>query len=235
MDFTDETEEDLLIIDELDLEDESELRRIVTVVESLARSSDTPGLRVSVLTPEQWESALNKTLPPAMRRGAAHLDIHVLRDSKDLQHLLVSPAAVRGVNESSSMMLQNVVYAALRCLPVELPILLRRGLDDLIAAEVSTRAKINLFTKNYPRESALVSKIVGALSDEYSYQPIEWAVEMRRGPKRVIRAFARTEVASRWAALTESNPSEVTSLLSNPELSFEDPALKSLEVALDER
>ena len=90
---TPSTDDDFFIVDDIDLSDESELRRIVAEVETLV-GVPGKGLTVSVLSAEQWQTVLNRWLPPLHRRGAAY-HTHAMRDPRDPQHLVISPSGVR--------------------------------------------------------------------------------------------------------------------------------------------
>jgi hypothetical protein len=182
--------EDFLVVEELDLGDESELRRVVAEVEALV---DAPGrgLRVSVLTAEQWKTVIVRFLSPSLRRGAERY-VHALRDPGDPRHLLVSPSAVRGINEGARTMYQEVVFALLRALPSEVAGPLRRGLDDIIAEACAERIGVELFARNYPRESDVVRCLLDLLVSEFGYSESEWALELRRNSKRVLMALRKT-------------------------------------------
>ncbi len=229
----DEPEDSLFILDDLDLADEAELRRIVAAVENLARPPGARGLRVSVLTQEQWETVLQRRLPPAMKRGAAHFYMHVMRDAHESQHMLVSPSAVQGVNEGNHVMYQDVVYCALRCLATELSDLMRRGIDDIIAQAAAKELGVGLYTRNYLRETEFVADLISVLSDQFGYSDLEWAIELRRRPRRALIAVTKTNFGAFWAERTGAKASaELVDLLVRPKLDFEMDDIAATEATL---
>lgn len=187
--------DDLLIIDDIDLTDDSEIRTVVSEVEAFLESKH--GVRLSILTAEQWLDALSRSLSPAMRRGAER-HLHILRDKNDPYHLLVSPSAVGGINEGSRVIYAEVVYHVLRCVPTTLSSPLRRGLDDLMAQWMGERLGIDLFTRNFPEESELVMGMLQVLSIEFGYQSIDWARLLRRDPDKFFHALERSKFARLW-------------------------------------
>lgn len=234
--FSDEeVEDDFLIVDDTDFTDESELRRVVAEVESLVGGRGGRGLRVSVLTAEQWKTVVARALPPAMRRSKAHMYLHTLRDPRDERHLLVSPSAVQAINEGQPSMYEDVIYAALRCLPSELSPLLRRGVDDLIAGELGRRLELKLFTRHHPREAALVRNLLFVLVEQFHYTPIEWALQLRRQPRRCLLAVRKTRFARQWKADGgEEQLAELVDALSRRSANFEQPVVAELERRLAE-
>lgn len=189
------TVDDLLIIDDIDLADESEVRTIVSEVEAFIESKH--GIRLSILTAEQWLDALSRSLSPAMRRGAER-HLHVLRDKNDPYHLLISPSAVAGINEGSRVIFAEVVYHVLRCAPTSLSTPLRRGLDDLLAQWIGERLGVDLFTRNFPEESELVMELLKVLASEFGYQPLDWARLLRRDPDKFFYALERSKFGRLW-------------------------------------
>ena len=89
-------------------------------------------------------------------------------------------------------MYQEVVYTSLRCLPTDLSRPLRRGVDDILAKEISQRLGADIYVKNYPRESGLVRKLMEALSKNFGYSTLDWTVVFRRSPARVLKALAKS-------------------------------------------
>jgi hypothetical protein len=113
-------------------------------------------------------------------------------------------------------MYQEVVYSSLRALPTELTRPLRHGADDLLAAEVSRRIGVPIYTRNYPRESELVNRLMSLLSAQFGYQSLDWVVVFRRSPERVFKALAKSKLQLD-AALEEALTAEPIDF-SNPEL-----------------
>ena len=185
-------EDDFMIIEDLDVVDQSAIRKLIAEVEATA-SAEQQGLRVSVLSAEQWQTVLQRMLPSSARRGA-ELYVHLLADPRQPFHLLVSPSAVKGVNEGSRHMLGEVVYTTLRILPSELSRPLRRGADDLLAGVVAERLDLDIYTGNYHREALLVRALMTVLQQEHGYQVVDWTVVFRRTPERVFKALAKSKL-----------------------------------------
>jgi hypothetical protein len=235
--------EDFLVVEDLDLGDESELRRVVAEVETFVKAGGK-GLRVSVLTTDQWKTVIVRMLPDQMRRGAERY-IHTLRDPRDPQHLLVSPSAVRGINERQRGMYHEVVFALLRCLPSDLRGPLRKGLDDVIAEECSDKVGVDLFARNYPREATLVRGLVQVLRQQFGHRDIEWALEMRRNPDRFFMALRKSRFIKVWLECAREDDNlaaelkgrknataVLIKLLSDPDMSSDDPIFTTTERAL---
>jgi hypothetical protein len=233
---TSTSEEDLLILEDLDLGDETELRGVVAEIEGMI-SFPGRGLRVSILTAEQWQTVLRKLLPgPKQRSIGRH--IHTIRDPKDPQHLLVSPSAVQGINSNDRYMYQDLVFAVLRAIPCDLSGPLRRGLDDILAEAASKRIGTSLYCRNYPRERSMVQSILMVLTSVFSYTQLDWALEMRRSPERVFRALSKTPFLAHWqASIKEISPqnaqaANLIALLLDPKLEMSDPMLALTEECL---
>lgn len=210
-------EDDFMIIEDLDVVDQSAIRKIIAEVEATA-SAERQGLRVSVLTAEQWQTVLQRMIPPSARRGS-ELYIHLLADPREELHLLVSPSAVKGVNEGSRHMLGEVVYTTLRTLPSHLSRPLRRGADDIIAQVVAERLDLNIYTGNYHREAQLVRSLMGALQQEHGYQILDWVVVFRRTPDRVFKALRKSALGI--------DP-EMQKMLSAEPIDFQHPKIAAL-------
>lgn len=203
--MTQTVEDDFLITEDIDLSDESELRRIVAEVETLVNASGK-GLSVSVLTTEQWQTVIRRWLPPAAQRGAAE-HTHALRDPKDHQHLAVSPSGVRGINEHQPNMCQEIVYWLLRCLPTALgkgP--LRAGVEDIVAGLCGRKIGVELYTRHAPQEAALVRGLIAVIIDEFGHSESEWVLLLRRHPDRFFLALRKTKFCHYWLACVKRDP-----------------------------
>lgn len=233
---TSTSEEDLLILEDLDLGDETELRRVVAEIEGML-SYPGRGLRVSVLTGEQWQTVIRKLLPGPMQRSIGR-HIHTIRDPKDPQHLLVSPSAVQGINGNDRNMYQDLVFAVLRSIPCDLSGPMRRGLDDILAEAAGKRIGITLYCRNYPRERGVIQAILLILTNSFSYTPLDWALEMRKSPERVFQALSKTPFLSKWYSDVSSTlpqnsgADELVRLLLDPKLEMDDPLMKLTEKSL---
>jgi len=197
---------EIVITDDVDLTDESELYGVIAEVEAFLQAGR--GVRVSILTGEQWLDALERSLSKAMRRGAER-HRHVLVDRQDPHHLLVSPSAVAGVNDRNRVIYAELVFHVLRCIPTTLSNPLRRGLDDILAQGVGERLGVNLFTRNFPDESELVASLLVVLAREFSqfgYQPEDWARLLRRDPDKFFYALERSKFAAFWVSRARQDP-----------------------------
>lgn len=243
LDITDQIEdiEDFLVVEDLDLADETELRRVIANIESLLNSSNSGaniGLRVSVLTSEQWRTVLNRTLAPSLKKGGADRFIHTLRDPNDKSHLLVSPSVVAGINEGSKIMYQELVYAALRCIPTDLPKPLQLGLNDILASAVAKKIKVNLFCKNHPHELEVVMGLLKTLSHQYGYKPLDWGLVMRRRPERFFLALKNSLFFKEWEDLSNEknlnySRNQLLEILTAEQINWRNPAVELLPTALN--
>jgi hypothetical protein len=204
---------DFLLQDDLDLLDETELRRLVSEVDAFAGNGK--GLRVSALTFEQWQTLLMRRLPPSMRRGQ-HDYIYVLPDRNDPQHLLFSPGAVQGINEGSRPMQHAVISAAVRAIPTPLKGPLRKGINEIVLEACGERLGMELFGRTYPQESQFVRALLRILVAEYGYRESEWALEMRRNPERCLFALRKTKFAPTWASYIRQDPALAEELKAAP-------------------
>ena len=242
LEITDEIDgiEDFLIVDDLDLSDETELRRVVAAIESLLNSSNSSsriGLRVSVLTSDQWQTVLSRVLPPSLKKGGADRFIHTFRDPNDRNHLLVSPTVVSGINEGSQAMYQELVYASLRCIPTDLSNGLRLGLDDILAASIAKDIKVDLFCKTHPKEMEIVLGLIKALSNQHGYRPLDWGLVMRRRPERFILALKKSDLVTNWLAISDErnlslNRDNLISELEKDQINYSSVAIEVLFEAI---
>lgn len=235
---TEQLMDDLLVIEDLDVGDESELRRVVAEIESLAGGAGRGGLRVSVLTTEQWKVVVKRMLPPTLRRGA-ELYVHKLRDPRDSRHLMVSPSAVRGINEGNRQMYQELVYTTLRCLPTDLTRTLRKGLDDVLAEACAERIGVDLYVRTYPRQSEFVRALLGVLIQDFGYGQLDWATIFRRTPRRVFLAFEKSKFMAFWEEYMKEAPgidqpsrSELIEALSADPVRFDSQLIEATEQAI---
>jgi len=192
------------MIDDIDLSDESELRHVVAEVESLV-GVPGKGLRISILSAEQWSTVLTRWLPPA-RRQAAMLHMHALRDPADHQHLVVSPSCVRGINERQANIYEELIYWVLRCLPTSLPKgILHTGSNDLLARLCGDRMNMKLYARHNPIEVDLVRGLVAVLRTEHDHSEDDWVLLLRRDPERFFLALRKTKFATEWLAFVRRN------------------------------
>jgi hypothetical protein len=141
----------------------------------------------------------------------------VLIDRQDPHHLLISPSAVAGVNDRNRVIYAELVYHVLRCIPTDLSNPLRRGVDDILAAHVGERLRVNLFTRNFPDERELVASLLEVLAREFSqfgYQPDDWARLLRRDPDKFFYALERSKFAAYWVSCARQDQ-ELSLLLSS--------------------
>jgi hypothetical protein len=198
------SDDDFFMIDDIDLSDESELRHVVAEVESLV-GVPGKGLRLSILTFEQWSTAVTRWLPPA-RRQMALLHMHALRDPREPQHLVVSPSCVKGINEQQVNIYEELIYWLLRCLPTPLEKgVLRSGDDDLVARICGERLSVALFARHSPLEADLVRALVAVLVAEHDHAEDDWALLLRRDPDRFFLALRKTRFMSLWLACAKGS------------------------------
>ena len=188
--------DDFLIVEDVDLTDEARLRQIVATIEGLLRPGGR-GLRVSVLSAEQWQTVLQRMLPQQHRRGAGYY-IHQLKDPRDPQHLLVSPSGVRGINEGVRQIYQEIVYAILRCIPSLLQGPLRKGLDDIVADYCGKAIEMELFARVNPQAAQMVRAMLTACVLDHGYGESDWALLMRREPDKFFLALRKTSFCDQW-------------------------------------
>lgn len=228
--------DDLLVIDDVDVGDESELRQVIAEIESLVGVPGR-GLRVSVLTTEQWKTVIKRMVPRTLRRGA-ELYYFMLRDPRDPQHLLVSPSAVRGINEDSRQMYQELVYTTLRCIPTDLTNSLRKGVDDLLAEECGRRIGVDLYVRTFPRQSELVRCLLGVLAADFGHEVLDWTIVFRRTPQRVFLALGKSNFIPYWQEwlkekdFGEKSAEDLINLLTTEPLDLDDPLLEASEQAM---
>lgn len=237
-------EEEMFFLEEIDLADETELRRLVSLVDEVL--GYRRGVRVSVLSAEQWQTALERVLSAKVRRSLMpHL--HVLRDPRDPSHLLVGPSALSGINEHSRQITAEVVYAIIRADHSTLAPLFDRGSADLLASIVAERIDLALFTSNYPAEARLCGILIDVLRAEFGFSLPEWVAVMRRNPDRFTLALRRSRFAAFWLERARAQQpiadaiagasrkrSALIGLLCAPEREVGDPIIRSCLEALIE-
>lgn len=188
------TDEDYFMLDDVDISDETELRRVEAEVLGLV-GTPGKGLRLSVLSDEQWRTVLVSWLPPAKRK-AAKLYMHVLRDPRDHQHLVVSPSCVQGINEHAVNIYEELIYGLLRCIPTNLEKgALLAGVDDIVARICGERLGVKLYARHAPFEADLVRGLSQVLVAEYAHTEQEWVLLLRRSPERFFLALRKTRFA----------------------------------------
>jgi hypothetical protein len=170
------------------------------------------GLRVTVLTAEQWNAVIRRWLPPQAYRAAAE-HTHALRAKDDPQHLLVSPSGVRGINEHQPNICDEIIYWLLRCLPTPLekgP--LRAGVEDLVAKLCARKVGVKLFARHSPQEAALVRALTTVLIAEFGHSESDWVLLLRRQPDRFFLSLRKTKFCSFWLACVKRDL-ELTQLI----------------------
>jgi len=203
--------DDFVIVDDIDLFDETELRQMVAEVEALA-GTPTKRIRVSILTADQWDTVLNRWLPAAQRRAVAQ-HTHALRDPTDPQHLVVSPSGIRGINERQTNIYEEFIYWLLRCLPTPLEKgALRSGVDDLVARLAGEKIGVEIYARHAPHESALVRGLAAVNVKEHGHTEADWVLLLRRYPERFFLALRKTSFMPVWLAEAKKNPGLVSQL-----------------------
>lgn len=188
---------DILMIDDYDDADETELRRIVRGVEGVVGCPRT--VRLSVLGAEHWQLVLARALTPRLRNSVApHL--HVLRDPRDARHLYVSRTAVVGINEGSALLSAEVMYAICAMLGEPLPRMWARGAADLICELGADDLGLSIFTHNYPEESEYVRAVIAALQAEYGFELRDWIAQLKTRPTRFFLGLRRSAVITNAVA-----------------------------------
>lgn len=190
---------DFFLGEDIDLSDETVLRRLEALVEESVGSRR--GVRVSVLSAEQWQTAVERLVPARIRRGVLK-HFHVLPDPRNDAHLLVGPATLAGLNEGSKQMSAEVAYALLKAGEPRLPALLARGSADLLAADVAARLEIPFFASNYPRETQLCRFLIRVVREGHGgdWDEHDWLRILKTDPDRFCLALRRTRFAAYWLA-----------------------------------
>lgn len=202
--FTDDSEDDdLQIFDDIDLADDTELRRVIYEVETFLQQKKS--LRISVLDVVQWEKALTRYLPRAARRRTER-NVHILRDTADSHHLLISPSAVQGINERSQVIYAELIYHVLRCIPTSLSEQLQRGVDGLFAELIGKRLQTPLGSRLFPEQINLVQGLVLIVHQEFGYKPLDWARLLRKDPDRFFLALRKSKFITAVLAAAKEDP-----------------------------
>jgi hypothetical protein len=178
-----------------DLTDPTELRGVVSEVETFLGAKSS--LRLSFLTGEEWLDTLNRSLSPALRRGAER-HLHMLVDRRDPHHLVFSPSAVAGINERDARIYAEVVHHVLWRIPSELEPTLRRGVDSLIAEWLGGRLGVEIYTQHAPAEKELVELLLACVSVQYGHDLAQWALLLRRNPDRFFQALEKSSFIRVW-------------------------------------
>lgn len=195
---------DLFLGDDIDLNDETVLRDLQSAV--VAAVGTSRGVRISVLSTDQWLTAVDRLVPKALRRGVRQ-HFHVLGDPKSRSHLLVGPTTLAGLNENSHQITAEVVYAILKAGRPVPPPLFQRGAVDLLAAEVARDIQIPFFTQNYPREAQLCAEIIAMLqADHANFSQLEWLRLLKTDPRRFIATVGRGDFGKLWRARALETP-----------------------------
>lgn len=196
-------EDDAFFLEDIDLADETELRRLIGLVDELL--GVRRGVRVSVLSAEQWQTAVERIVPAGLRRGLIpHL--HVLRDPRDPDHLLVGPSALSGLNEHSRQITAEVAYAVIRAGQISLTPLFDHGSADLLAAQLARRIELSFFTSNYPAEARLVRALISTLRAEYGFSENDWVILLRSKPERFFLALRRSQFMTFLLSCARARP-----------------------------
>lgn len=190
---------DFFLGEDIDLSDETVLRQLETVIEESVGSRR--GVRVSVLSAEQWQTAVERLVPARIRKGVLK-HFHVLPDPRNGSHLLVGPVTLAGLNERSKQMTAEVVYALLKAGDPRLPALLARGSADLIATDVAARLGVPFFASNYPRESQLCRALIRVVQEGHGgeWDAHDWLRVLKTKPNHFCLALRRTRFAAYWLA-----------------------------------
>lgn len=197
MSWSDEEDDQLLVLENVNVADETELQRVVDIVQGVIGAERRA--RVSVLTEEQWRRALEQRYTPAQRRLAVK-HLRVLHDSANPQHLLVSKAAVQGINDRVPLVYAEVVYLLVAASGVPLSPLLSRGVDDILANLCSQRLGVPFFTNNAPHEQAFVAGLISCVQRQWGHEREEWALILKRDPEQFLLVVRKSQFASFWVS-----------------------------------
>lgn len=228
-------------MEEVDLADETILRRIVETVDGVI---GVPArFPVNVLTAEQWHVAVTRLVPPRLRQGLMR-HFHVLPDPRTPGQIFVGPSTLAGLNEQSRPITAEVVYAIIQSrLPDDVPPVIARGLADIIATETSVRLDVPFFTHNYAAESHFVALLIDVLRCDWGYDSSEWIREWVQQPKRCLLALRKGAFGAVWIEAIASNeacasivagPRKRESLIAaliDPERPLEDDFMRATEAA----
>lgn len=190
---------DFFLGEDIDLSDETVLRQLESVIEESVGSRR--GVRVSVLSAEQWQTAVERLVPARIRKGVLK-HFHVLPDPRNASHLLVGPTTLAGLNERSHQMTAEVVYALLKAGEPRLPVLLARGSADMLASDVAGRLDLPFFASNYPRETQLCRALIRVVQEGHGgeWEAHDWLRILKTKPDRFCLALRRTRFAAYWLA-----------------------------------
>jgi hypothetical protein len=197
-----------LLIEDIDLADDSELLRVRGLIEGLALPKDSGvrrGLQVSVLSDDQWETVFSSPGVPSYLRGGQQDHIHIWPHDKDPQHLLVSPSGVQGINERDRRIYQEVISAMVRAIPTALKGVLRRGVNEIVIEACGRRIGTGPFARTYPEDAEFVRALVCVLVREFGWAELDWALELRRNPDRALLALRQTTFCRWWLAAAKTN------------------------------
>ncbi|WP_217924676.1 hypothetical protein [Miltoncostaea oceani] len=229
---------DLFLGEDVDLSDETVLRNLQRVIEEVVGSAR--GVRISVLSADQWLTAVDRLVPASLRRGVRQ-HFHILADPKKRGHLLVGPATLAGLNEKSCQITAEVTYAILKSGTPAPPPLYQRGSADLLAEEVAQRIEVPIFTHNYPREARFCAEMISMLQiDHAGFERREWLGTLMTSPRQFFLAVRKSRFSDRLleavkqdeallARLEAPRRPALVAALASTEMTHDDPLVRLTE------
>lgn len=191
------SDDDFFLGEDIDLTDETALRSLEATVAEVV--GDSRGVRVTVLSAEQWDTAVSRLVAGALRSTALQR-FHILPKPKAPGHLLVGPTTLQGLNEDQAPIVAEVVYALLKAGKPLLPPMFCHGAADLLAEEVSQRVGISFYTHNYPREAQFCAELIKMLQCAHGahFDQLQWLNLLMTSPTEFFQLVRRKPFGQLW-------------------------------------
>jgi hypothetical protein len=215
-------DDDMILYEGIDLDDETRLRDLVSIVEELLRLPRRETIGITALNDEVWNQVLQLAISRSIISPQTKQFVQILAHPDDPFKLLVNPECVRQLNgkgsrrtgELNRKMVAEVLYALLRHLPSKVPTILRRGLNDQLAVEAARRAGVEL-TPFYPANAMLLQGLCRILAHTHGYSTIDWQVVLFKTPERFCTALRKTPFAEAWVRAAKRHPAIAAQLENN--------------------
>lgn len=161
--------------------------------------------RITVLSVDDFQSAVKRVLPPRLIAAGLASHFRVLVDPRDPHHIMIGPSALAGLNEGHANVVADLVYHLIDAYGIPTNLAFERGAADLIAAAVSKRMGLVIFTQQYPADAAFLSDVIEAIRRK-GQSPLQLIGMLKRDPNAFFGQMSKSPFLKWWVASCRQDP-----------------------------